>query len=177
MRGNSILIKTLILAIMVNFSVFIISPVLAAPTATLKTNTIEATEKRCINLQEKITKKVSKFDSTKARHAAAYDNLVKRLNKIITTAEEAEVDTTDLKKHVTSLEKLIVTFKNDYTSYVTRLKAIPADSCDKKNKTALKASKDALTKVRTDSQNIKKLYKELIKPAVQSIKSVMQQQV
>jgi chromosome segregation ATPase len=134
------------------------------------------TEERCARVQARIENRNGFFQGNYEKHTSVYVNLVNRINKFITRADEAKLDTATIKSHLAVLEDKIEKFKDDYAAYKAKFEEIKNYTCGHSEgefKAALLDSKTLLKQVHADAADIRTYVRETILADMRALKAQM----
>ncbi|MFA6383694.1 MAG: hypothetical protein WCX17_04730 [Parcubacteria group bacterium] len=134
------------------------------------------TEEKCERVQARIENRNGFFKGTYEKHTAVYVNLVDRINKFITKAEEQKINTDTIKAHLAELQTKIDKFKDDYAAYSAKLGETKNYTCGHSEgefRGVLLESKTLLKQVHADAADIRKYVRETILVDLKALKAQM----
>ena len=134
------------------------------------------TEEKCNRVQARIENRNGFFKGTYEKHTAVYVNLVDRINKFITRADAAKLDTTKIKADLATLQDKIEKFKDDYAAYKAKFDETKNYTCGHSEgdfKAALLDARELLKTVHADAADIRKYVRETILPDIKNLKNQM----
>lgn len=135
-------------------------------------------EEKCARIQERVQNRLSLFTNAEGKHTKVYANLVNRINKFIARADEAKLDTSVVKSHLSELENKIAKFKENYAAYAAKFADKKNYNCQRSKgefKGALLESKTLLKQVHADAAEIRIYVRTVILPELLALKKQMAQ--
>lgn len=134
-------------------------------------------ETRCKNAQTILNKRVEAITTIQTNRQTMNTTLTERLSKLEAKLSAADLDTTQLKEAIATLQTKVDAFKTDMSAYLEAAKDTAELDCTADPtafKASLEASRTALKKVRTDAMEIRKHVKDTIKPQLVELKAQLQ---
>lgn len=116
---------------------------------------------RCSVAQNRLNTRITQVNTVKENHLTAFNNLSTKVETIITSAEAAGYDVTDLTTAFNRVDEKIAAFDEKATAYADALMATKNLSCgtsDSEFQTSLVAARAALTAARTASLDVRTVF-------------------
>lgn len=139
----------------------------------------EKLKTRCKPAQTIVKNVGERFNTKAPGRAKIYDELVTRLNSLVTKLKAKGVDTTELEQEISMLQTKVTLFNTDLAAYKQALSDLRDVDCvtdPTAFKAALEAARTAHDKVIKDAADVKAYVKDTIKPTLQKIRSVLEEQ-
>lgn len=134
---------------------------------------------RCAKIEEKIQERTSHFDERESAHQKVYVNLENRISKFISQFAVAGIDEakiTPLRAHLSELQAMRSSFKEDYAKYIASLKGSKNLTCGHSEgefRASLVETKVLLKAVHTDAAAIRTYVRTVILPEIKVLKAQM----
>jgi|GEM_PF-3136885 len=143
------------------------------PNETIKEKIEERVEAKCDKAEVVIQKILDHYNMNKRDHIQAYNAFRHRYDEIVTKLETDGYDVSKLTDYSITLESKITTFASDLSLFMQSLKDSQKYACGESNGqflAAAKKSKDILKKIRTDINDIKDFYHDIIRPELMNLR-------
>lgn len=141
-----------------------------ALTAAAKARIIE----RCVAAQVIVKTKVANNDVVATARTNAYDEIVKKLQSVVTAGKAKNVDVSELETEITTLEAKIAAFQTANTAFHQALSDLQALGC-KTDPTAFKATLETARTdqlaVFTSAKDIRAYLNDTVKATLQALKT------
>lgn len=134
-------------------------------------------KQKCVAAQDIVGKLNTKFGNSVTVRTKAYDNLSKRLDKLVTKLEAKDIDTTTIEQQVKELKTRIATYNTDLTAYkqsLSDLKDVGCKADPDAFQAALLAARSARQTLGKDVFAIRSYLVSTIKPTLQIIKQQLE---
>ncbi|MBP6943037.1 MAG: hypothetical protein KBB55_03260 [Candidatus Buchananbacteria bacterium] len=127
----------------------------------------------CAAVEARIDARIKNYDQSHDRQLQAYLNVRERINRIILRLDALDVNTTELRVDLKTLDSKIAKLRTDYGAYIVALREVRVYSCVTANTDftgELKEARQILTTVQTDIKDIRDYYHNTIKPDIREVK-------
>lgn len=130
-------------------------------------------DNNCAAVEARIDARIKNYDQSRDRQLQAYLNVRERINRIILRLDALDVNTTELRVDLKTLDSKIAKLRTDYGAYIVALREVRVYSCVTANTDftgELKEARQILTTVQTDIKDIRDYYHNTIKSDIREVK-------
>lgn len=141
-------------------------------TQTQETTKEEVKDKVCLNLENLLDQKVSRFGDVQSVHLEKYSKLSTRLDDVTTSLKGKGYDTTQLESDLKELDGLISDYSQAYSDFVDSLIFTRGNACntDSDFRDALRNSKELLVVVKQKRADIREFYTGIIREDIRDLR-------
>lgn len=157
-------------ALLVVLPLGFVQPVQAATSNLLSNQQIE---NRCNLITQRVDLIINKYNTTKKLHLERYQNIKTRVEKLTTNLGAKGFDVSKLQTDLQQLNSLILTFSNQYQSFIGQLtesKSLVCGNGSGDYKAKVQESRATLLTARETSLDIRALINNTIRPDIQALR-------
>lgn len=131
-------------------------------------------ERVCQMTEEKIQKRIGRYEDLDADHKVKYLQIVENLKKLADRLAAKGYNTTEIRAAYAGLNDKIISTHGDYGRFVAFLNQTKGYACGKSDgefKAILLQAREQLRLVEQSRKEVRKYYQEVVKPALMNLKN------
>lgn len=129
----------------------------------------ERKERRCERWENRIRTRINRYENNQDQHRRVFNNLVSRIEKLITRFESTEVDVSKLKADLVVFESKITALHSEHDVFMAELQKSQEHACGESEgefRNQLGEARKMIPEVREKFKEVREYYRDVIRPDI-----------